>query len=72
MYKWIQTAEEFHHYFCKQTLVIHEQFLHKEVRQHKSHTGYTLSVGGKDTTDVVLQVNNLFLIKFVIKIFPGI
>ena len=72
MHKWIQTAKEFHNYFCKRTLVIHEQFLHEEVRQHKSLTGYILSVGGKDTTNVVLQVNNLFVIKAVIKIFPGI
>ena len=60
MHKWIQTAEEFHNYFCHQTLVIHEQSLHKEVGQHKKHIGYILSVGGKDTTDVVIQVNYMF------------
>ena len=60
MHTWIQTAEEFHYYFCQQTLVIHGQFLHEEVGQHKNHTGYILSVGGKESADVVLQVNNLF------------
>ena len=57
MYNWIHTAEEFHRYFCRQTLVIHVQSLHEEVGQHKSHRGYILSVGGKDITDVVIQVN---------------
>ena len=60
MYKWIQTAEEFHYYFCQQTLLIHGQSFHEDVRQHKSHVQYILSVGGKDITDVVIQVNNLF------------
>ena len=60
MHNWIHTAEEFHRYFCKQTLLIHEQSLHEEVRQHKSRRGYILSVRGKDITDVVVQVNYMF------------
>ena len=72
MHNWIHTAEKFHHYFCEETLVIHGQSLHEVVCQHKNHTRYILSVGGKESTDVVLQVNNLFLTKFVIRILPGI
>ena len=60
MHSWIQTAEEFHYYFCQQTLLIHDEFLHEEVGKHKDHTSYMLSVGGKNITDVVIQVNNLF------------
>ena len=60
MHDWIHTAEEFHRYFCRQTLIIHGQSLYKEVGQHKSHTEYILSVGGKDIDDVVIQVNNIF------------
>ena len=60
MHKWIQTAEEFHHYFCQQTFEIYEQAFHEQVGKHKNHTGYILSVGGKDIDDVVIQVNNLF------------
>ena len=57
MHNWIHTAEEFNNYFCQQTLIIHEKSLHEELRQHKNHRGYILSVGGKDITDVVVQVN---------------
>ena len=57
MHNWIQTAEEFHNYFCEETLVIHRQSLHEEVGQHKNHREYILSVGGKDITDVVIPVN---------------
>ena len=52
MHKWVKTADEFHDYFCKQTLTIHE-----EAAKCGKSTAYISSVGENNTDDVMIKVN---------------
>ena len=55
--KWIKTPGEFCDYFCQQTLAVHEQALHNEVRKHNNPSAYITFVGGNEITDVIIQVS---------------
>ena len=52
MHKWVQTADEFHDYFCKLTLTIHE-----EAAKSGKSTAYISSIGENNTDDVIIKVN---------------
>ena len=57
MYQCVKTPDEFCDYFCQQTLTIHEEASHNEVRKHKNHKTYITSAGGNEITDIIIQVS---------------
>ena len=59
MYKWVKTSDEFCGVFCQQTLTVHEQALHNEVRKHKNHKAYITFAGGNEIADIAIQVSIL-------------